>query len=325
MKKIIVLLITLVLSITLLSCAQEDPHDVYVTVYPLKYVTEEIFKGTSYTVDIVPGVTSHESSVDWSPKEIIAMTESTYLFYVGANYDQYIDQNIESIFTDRVVELIKIEDETSYVEFIPGIIHSHECEFHEDEDEHEDEDALGIDPHFWISPLKIQQIAALIYDKILLKFDDPDQLMETNYLNLLSNLQELSDDFELVISNAQKVALTSTNIYGYLRSDYAFDYLSISPGYHEEAEQFTSAEKQEIVNDAIDHSIQYIIYERFTSSPLSNAVFDEMVRLDLEPIKIEFNILQALSDDEIEGGADYITEMYNNLELLKLALGYEPE
>ena len=276
MKKIVVLLFTFIVSITLVSCAQEEPHDVYVTVYPMKYVTEEIFKGTEYTVGIVPGVTSHETSVDWSPKEIIAMTEATYLFYVGANYDQYIDQNIESIFTDRVVELIQIEDETSYIEFIPGIIHSHECDFENHDDHEAIGDTLGIDPHFWISPIKIQQVAALIYDKILEKFDDPNEIMEANYLNLLSNLQELSDDYELVMANAQKIALTSTNIYGYLRSDYGFDYLSISPGYHEEAEQFTSAEKEEVVNDAIDHSIQYIIYESNTSSPLSNSVFEKL-------------------------------------------------
>ena len=324
MKKIIVLLITLIISITLLSCTQEESHDVYVTVYPMKYVTEEIFRGTEYTVDIVPGVTSHETSVDWAPQEIISMREATYLFYVGANYDLYIDQNIESIFTDNKVELIKIEDETSYMEFIPGIIHSHECDYDETEvhSEEYDDHTLGLDPHFWISPIKIQQIAALIYDKILIKFDDPNQIMETNYHNLLSELQELSEAYELVINNATKVALTSTNIYGYLRSDYGFDSISISPGYHEEPTQFTSQEKEDIVNDAIDHNIQYIIYEMYTSSPLSNAVFDELVKLDLDPIKVEFNILQSLSDNDVSQGKNYITVMYENLELLKLALGY---
>ena len=327
MKKIIILLITLMISITLLSCTQEESHDVYVTVYPMKYVTEEIFKGTEYTVDIVPGVTSHETSVDWAPQEIISMREATYLFYIGANYDQYIDQNIESIFTDEKVELVRIEDETSYIELIQGIIHSHECDYDEPEvhDDEFDDHTLGLDPHFWISPIKIQQIAALIYDKIVIKFDDPNLIMETNYLNLLSELQELSEDYELVINNATKIALTSTNIYGYLRSDYGFDYLSISPGYHEEAEQFTSQEKEEIVNDAIDHNIQYIVYEMHTSSPLSNAVLDELVRLELNPIKVEFNILQSLSDDEVSQGHNYITVMYENLELLKLALGYQPE
>lgn len=325
MKKILTMLVALILSITLISCTQEEKYDVYVTVYPMQYVTERIFEGTDYTVGIVPGVTSHESSVDWSPQEIIAMTEATYLFYIGANYDQYIDLQIESIFTDRDVQLVKVEDETSYIEFIEGVVHHHEDEDEDHDHEDEDETTLGLDPHFWISPLKIQQVSALIYDKIVLEFEDSNDVMKDNYNSLIEDLQTLSDDFENVITNATKVAMTSTNIYGYLKHDYGFDYISISPGYHEETEQFTSQEKQEIIDEAVEHQIQYIIYEMYTSSPLSNTIFSDLEDLGYNPIKIEYNILQSLSDDDIDNGSDYISVMYQNLELLKLSLGYEGE
>ncbi len=319
MKKILMFIIAIMFSLTLSACMpDEEAHDVYVTVYPMKYVTERIFEGTGYTVGIVPGVTSHENSVDWSPKEIIAMTEATYLFYVGGNYDQYIDYQINSIFTDQDVELIKVEDETDYIHFIEGILHVHEGD-------EIDDSSLGIDPHFWISPLKVKELADLVYNKLLLKFDDPHNYMETNYLSLITELQLLSDAFEEVISNATQMIMTSTNIYGYLREDYGLEYLSISPGYHEEAEQFTSQEKEEIVSHAIENNIQYIIYEKYTSSPLSNAVFTELESLDMNPIKLEFHILQSLTDDDIEAGSDYITVMYENLELLELALGYVAE
>lgn len=323
MKKILTIIIAIIISVTLFSCSQVEQNDVYVTVYPMQFITEEIFEGTEYTVGIVPGVTSHETSIDWSPKEIIAMTEATYLFYVGAKYDQYIDLQIESIFTDRDVQLVKIEDESSYIEFIPGVIHSHECDDHDDHEN--DHGSLGIDPHFWVSPLKVQQVATLIYEKLIIEFDDPNGVMQTNYLSLIADLQELSDDYELVITNATKAAMVSTNIYGYLRSDYGFDYISISPGYHEEPEQLDTSAKEEIVTDAVKHNIQYIIYEKYTSSPLSNSVFDELNALELNPIKVEFNILQALSNDEIDLGHNYINVMYENLELLKLALGYQSE
>ncbi|XMB71628.1 zinc ABC transporter substrate-binding protein [Mycoplasmatota bacterium WC30] len=322
MKKILALILITIASLSMTSCIT-DPgsYDVYVTVYPMKFVVEEIFEGTGYTVGIVPGVTSHETSVDWSPKEIIAMTEAKYLFYVGANYDQYIEAQINSIFVSKDVELIKIEDETSYIEFINGVVHSHD----EEDIETLDASLLGVDPHFWISPLKVQQAAALIYDKLADKFDDPEDLMETNYTKLVTELQNLSDAFTEVILNATQPAMMSTNIYGYLREDYGFEYFSISPGYHEETEQFTSQEKEEIVAHALENNIKYIIYELYTTSPLSNSVFTELDDLGLEPVKLEYNILQSLSDDEIITGNDYISCMYENLELLKLALGYQSE
>jgi ABC-type Zn uptake system ZnuABC Zn-binding protein ZnuA len=58
---------------------------------------------------------------------------------------------------------------------------------------------------------------------------------------------------------------------------------------------------------------------------LSNIVFDDLERLGLDPIKVEFNILQSLSDNDISDGKDYISVMYENLELFKSALGYQAE
>lgn len=246
------------------------------------------------------------------------MTEATYLFYVGANYDQYIDYQINSIFIDKDVQLVKVEDQTDYIQFIEGVIDNHDEEIPNDS-------SLGTDPHFWVSPLKVIQITNLIYDKLVLKFDDSNFKMRNNYNKLIDDLEILSDAFQEVISNANKIAMTSTNIYGYLRDDYGFNYISISPGYHEETEQFTSQEKEEIVNHAIENNIKYIIYEKYTSSPLSNAVFDELVNLNMDPIKLEFHILQSLTDEDIANGDDYITVMYDNLELLKLALDYQEE
>lgn len=328
MKKILLMLVIIIQAVVLTGCINETvPHDIYVTVYPLKYVAEEILKDTEKTVGIVPGVTSHESSVDWSPKEIIYMTEATYLFYVGANYDYYIEYQIDSIFTNKDVELIKIEEETDYVEFIPGILHehNHDEEEHEEEDHDHDDTALGVDPHFWISPLKVLEVSALIYDKLVLAYPDLEETMTTNYNNLVDTLQQLTDDFTEAIAKLTKPLMTSTNLYGYLEHDYGLDFMPISPGYHEESEQFTSQEKQEIVDEAIYHDIKYIVYEKYTTSPLSNAVFDELVAMDLNPEKLEFHVLQSLTDDLIEQGEDYISVMYDNLELIKTAGSYLEE
>ncbi len=319
MKKIIVAIIAFFLTFSLASCfSSVESYDVFVTVYPMEFVTQELLKGTEYTVGIVPGVTSHESSVDWSPKEIIAMTEATYLFYVGANYDQYIDLQIDSIFQDKSVELVKVEDQKNYIEFIPGLVHY----FDENNKEVTVDDNLGLDPHFWMSPKKMQQVSALIHDKLSEKFTDVREIMQKNYDDLTSKLQKLSDAFDEVISKQQKPIMTATNIYGYLREDYGLDFFSISPGYHEETEQFTSQQKDAIVTEALNNSIEYIIYQKNTVSPLSNAVYTELAK-HYTVEKLQYDILQALTDEEISNGNDYITVMYDNLELLKLAVDYQ--
>ncbi len=319
------MLVVLISASISISCTDTTiAHDIYVTVYPVQYVTESILSGTPLTVGIVPGVTSHSSSVDWSPKEIIAMTKASYLFYVGANYDQYIDLQINSIFANKTVELVKIEEQTSYIQFILGVVHEHTDESNpETTTEESDTSPLGYDPHFWISPLKIQQISALIYDKLATKYTEYHTLMLANYQALVGDLQALSDEFLDVIEVSSKPMLTSTNIYGYLKSDYGLEYISISPGYHEETEQFTTQEKEEIVNEAALHDIQHVIYEKNITSPLSNSVFTALQEYyGVAPTKLEYNVLQALSDIDKSDGKDYISEMYVNLEVIKEATDY---
>ncbi len=331
MKKFLLLIMGFLTIISLSACQQELEHDIFVTVYPLQYITEQMLEGTEYTVGIVPGVISHESSVDWSPKEIIAMTQAKYLFYIGANYDYYIDHQIDSIFKNKAVELIKIEDATSYIEFIPGALHVHDHDDdhdddHDEHDEHNDDiHTLGIDPHFWISPLKVLEVSALIYDKLIAAYPDDSDAITTNYNNLTNSLQQLTDDFQASINKLTKPVMTSTNLYGYLKHDYGLQFIPISPGYHEESDQFTSAEKKEIVDEAIYHEIRYIIYERNTTSPLSNAVLDELNLLGQTAQKVEFDILQSLTIKEITEGKNYINIMYENLELIKTAGEYQGE
>ncbi len=320
MKKILIFFMT-VTSLFLLSSCSSEQHDVYVTVYPLKFLTEELFEGTDYTVGIVPGVSSHEHSAEWAPKQIIAMQEAELLFYIGANYDQYITKKL-SVFKDSNVQLIKIEDETDYIEYIPGVVDDHD----HDADEHdeptilsEDNITLGLDPHFWISPKRMLDVLDLLYDKYIAAFPSASEIIDENYTVIKSRLEELHIDFSEVISQMTKPALTSTNLYGYLRVDYGLVYISISPGYHEEPDNMISENTGIILEEITYHSINKIIYEKKRTSPASDLIYAEMVKMNIEPEKLEFDVLQLLSDTDISQNKDYITEMRENLSIIQKA------
>ena len=325
MKKIFLVLLGCFTFFFVNACNHEIiEHDVYVTVYPMQFIVEEIFKDTPLTVGIVPGVTSHESSVDWYHKEIIAMTKAGLLFYVGANYDRYIDLQIDKIFKNKDVELIKLENFPDYLTFILGVVHDHHHDDDNDDHDHEEPTSSprGYDPHFWIRPLRVLEAAELIYDQLVEKYPEYVATFATNYALLEFDLQTLSQEFATVISAQTQKILTSTNIYGYLRADYGLNYFSISPGYHEETEQFTSTEHEAIVTEATLHQIRYIIYERNITSPLSNAVFTSLQNLGHQPVKLQYDILQTLTAKERSEGKNYLSIMYSNLDLIILATGY---
>lgn len=323
MRKLLLFGFAVLLSLSVSACNNNvENQDVFVTVYPMEYVVKNLLEGTDKTVGIVPGVSSHETATDWSAKEIIAMTNADLLFYIGANYDQYIDIRID-IFEGKNVELVKFEDHPAYITFIEAMVHSHN---HEDEHDEtttaEEEHTLGIDPHFWISPFRVQQATSLIYEKLIDTYPEHEALIDANYTDVMDALQQLHDDFSEVLDNGTKPALTSTNLYGYLERDYDLNYIPISPGFHEVAESFTVEEKNEIVNEAIIHDIRHIIYEKYTNSPLSDAIFRDLEDLDKDPVKLEFHVLQMITDDNKQAGENYITIMNDNLEAFQTAIGY---
>lgn len=282
-------------------------------------MTESLFVDTDLTVGIVPGVTSHEHSAEWSPKQIIAMKDADYLFYIGANYDQYIDKKL-NVFEAADVRLIRIEDQSEYIQYIEGISHTHEHTDHDHEEETTTrESELGLDPHFWVSPKRMLDALELLYDTYIDEYTDYNDEITRNYQSLKANLEELHIDYQETISAMNKPALTSTNLYGYLKADYGFSYISISPGYHEEPDNMIADEHAELMHEIEIHNINKIIYEKKRTSPASDYIFSEMAKLDIEPVKLQFDVLQALSDDDISKGKGYISVMRDNLDVFSEA------
>jgi len=319
LKKYLIALLILLSGVTTLSCMTvTENYDVFVTVYPMQYVIGELFKDTDLTVGLVPGISAHNEAIDWSPKEIIAMMDATLLFYVGANFDTYIDNQIGQIFTDSNVELVRIEN--NLVDYVPGIVHVHEEE-PAIEAEPADEDVLGFDPHFWISPKRMLTVTLNTYELLKTTFPDDATTIETNYTALNASLVELDEDYTAILSTATKAVMTSTNLYSYLFADYGLNFIPISPGYHEETEQFTTQQKELIVNEAIEHYIEHIIFERDSSSPLSTAVMTSLISLGYPIVKLEYIVVHSLTIEDAKAGRDFLSIMYDNLAMFQIATG----
>jgi zinc transport system substrate-binding protein len=318
MKRILMAALTVVLAFVLGACAETQPtDDVYVTVYPMRYLVEEIGKGV-VTVGTIRGVTSHNEAIDWSPKDIIAMQKAKLIFYVGANYDAYIDLQFEALFADQPVELVKIEtvedrEGNLYVPYLEGEAHVHG-------EETRLTSQIGLDPHFWMSPKRMIMAARLVRDKLIAKVPGKQTQIEASYAELLQSLTELDDAFEAMIATQTKAVMTATNIYTYLHEDYGFEFFSISPGYHEETEQFTTQEKDAIVAEALAHDVRHILFEKNSSSPLSEAVLQALLSSGATVDRLEYHILHALFSDDIDSGEDYESIMETNLRLIETAI-----
>ena len=323
MKKILTLVITLLLTLTLTACNDVEQYDVYVTVYPMQYLTETI-AGDTVTVGRVPGSTVHSESYDWSSKEIITMKEATYIFYVGAHLDEYIPDNEEDIFGSGTVELVHIGDYVTYEKACYESDHHHEESDTEavtesnDEHEHDHEECdssqLVDDAHFWLDPANMIIAAEMVKDKLIEAYPENEALYNDNYTTLIADLTTLDAAYNLMSTEAVKPIITTNMLFNYWHHAYDLTIMSLIADAH--VSNTVPDDIIHFVDEAIYHDIHFILFEKYSNSPTGTAVLTELQLQDDTAEARYLHGLSTLTSDEMEAGENYLTIMYDNLAVL---------
>lgn len=320
LKKILMIFLVLFGALTLAACKPGDDEDeniVYVTVYPMQYLVEFI-AGDTVEVKIVPGGSTHGTSFDWSAKEIIDMSDSDLLFYVNGGADAYVPTNIE-VFNEGNVELVDMSTHITYNEIC--LTHSHEHEEDENEDELPttcDENSLTPDPHFWLDPVKMKQAADIVKSKLVSGFPENTELYNNNFTSLNALLEQLNTDFTAMAETATKPIMTTVRLFTYWEERYMIEILSITNDIH--SSESNPGDIIDLVAEAEYHNIEYILFEKNANSPAGDQVLEQLQLANTEASRMFLHGIGSLTTDEIENGSDYISIMYDNLEVLKDAV-----
>jgi zinc transport system substrate-binding protein len=319
MKKIAMLVTTILIVMTLSACNKslcEGDNCIYVTVYPMQYLVEEI--GGDY-VDVVrvPGSQVHSESIDWSAKEIIDMKNADILFYINGGVDTYIPEKEESVFQDSNVKLVDISDDVIYNE----VCFSHEHDHSEDHPEEPidcDENSLSEDPHFWLDPVRMMIAAAVVKNELISEFPEHESIFNDNYEILKLKLEKLDADFQVMAEESTKPIITTVMLFTYWHLRYDIEILSITTSLHT-----TESSASDIIyfaDEATLHEIHYVLFEKNTNSPAGDGVLDELLKIDETASAAYLHGLGNLTTEEIDNGLNYLSIMYDNLEVLKDAI-----
>ena len=316
MKKILLLILAIMVVMTLSACKQDDEIDeiVYVTVYPMQYLVEQI-AGDTVLVKRVPGSTVHSDSIDWTGKEMIDMVSADLLFYVNAGVDTYIENSIDSVFSDGTVTLVDVSQNITYNKVCTMPEHTHllpdvnpilAC----------DENAQQDDPHFWLDPVRMLQAAELVRDKLIVAYPENSVLYENNFTEISALLEKLHEDYQLMADEATKPIITSVMLFPYWHARYNLEIMSIVIDAHSHSSETIPGDIIVFVTAAQEHNIHEILFQKNTNSPAGTAVLLELQKVDDEAIALYLHGLGNLTAEEIEDGSTYISIMYDNLDVL---------
>lgn len=285
MKKIISLL-GLVIGIFLLTGCSDDSMDnitIYTSVYPIEYVTEEIYGTHSKVYNMYPqGIVPYDYKL--TDKQISTFADSDLIVYNGLSEEKdYMSKMLNQN------KKLKIIDATNNIEYTNGY------------------------DEIWINPSDILMIAQNVKDGLkeyvssTLINEDIDQ----NYEQLKIDISNLDAEIkEMVENSSNKNIIVQDNELTFLNK-YGLNIISLDKN--------TITDK--IYNDAKDmvntNGLSYIfVIKGHKNNDYTNKLLEEIPSLKV----IEIDPINNISTSDKNEGIDYITIMNDNIDKLKQEL-----
>lgn len=333
MKKFISLsLLVMLLSMTLLGCAQqgssavnseatgEDKLEIVTTNFPTCDFTRAVAKDkANITMLTKPGTEIH--SFDPSPSDIIKIQNADVFIYVGGEGEAWVETILESMDTTNK-EIIKLMDYVAAVE--EETVEGMEPEEHEEEaaEEHEEEgiehehEEGEYDEHIWTSPKNAILMINAISDA-LIKIDSKNyESYMQNSSNYIAQIKVVQNEIsEIVKGSVHKLMVFGDRFpFRYFADEFGLEYRAAFIGCSTETEAGAGTLSY-LIDTVKKNNITHVFYIELSNKNIARTISEqtgaEMLLL---------HSCQNISKEDFEAGATYLSLMKQNAENLKKGL-----
>uniref|UniRef100_UPI003F4C7FC2 metal ABC transporter substrate-binding protein n=1 Tax=Brachyspira catarrhinii TaxID=2528966 RepID=UPI003F4C7FC2 len=245
---------------------------VYASIYPMYDFAKKIC-GDKADVYNMTSAGSEPHDFEITSKDMANLTKANLFIYNGGGMEHWVDTVKDSI------------KELKYVETSSNI------------------DDKGVDPHFWLSPIKAKKQMENIKNA-LAEIDAVNaDYYNSNYNYYADRLDELDNHFKDVLSKIKNTNVVVTHpAFGHFCEAYSLNQVAIA---RDEADPKAMSDTISFIKN---NNVKAIFYEDFSSSKLVDSIAKETGAkiLTLNPI-------ESLSAEYIKAGGDYFSVMEDNL------------
>jgi zinc transport system substrate-binding protein len=286
-----------------------DGRSAVAAFYPLAWVTERV-AGDGFEVTNLTTAGGEPHDLELGIAETAALDEAAVVVH-QEGFQPAVDEAVANVGDAEVV------DATEAVE-LRGVEEQHEGHEEEgahsasEEEGHEGHDHGDTDPHFWLDPLLMADLADAVADT--LGEVDPDRAEDyaANAADLRADLERLDTAYTKGLAGCRRdTAVVSHDAFGYLeRYGVHFEPIAgLSPG--AEPTPADLARLQELIRE---EGVTTVFSERLASPAMARSLAGDMgvETAVLDPI-------EGLTDET--AGSDYVDLMEDNLAALQQANG----
>ncbi|UUV99083.1 High-affinity zinc uptake system binding-protein ZnuA [Vagococcus luciliae] len=308
MKRITKIILGLALIGVLAACGKESKEEqkeadtlhIVTSFYPMYDFAKKITGDEAdVTVLTEAGVEPHD--YEPSAKDLAKIQNADVFIYNSNEMETWVRDVLASIDTKKV----KVIEASQGIDLMEATE-----EEHEGEDSHNHE----LDPHVWLDPVLAKKEVETI-TKGLVEVDTPNKdVYERQSKDFIKELDKLNDAYVEATKDAtQKTFVTQHTAFSYLAKQYGLTQVAIS-GISPDQEPTPKELKN--IEDLVKKDDIKVIY---TESSASSKVAETITSATGATLS-ELNPLESLTKKEMDGGEDYLSVMYTNLDHLKLTI-----
>lgn len=270
--------------------------------YPLQWASERI-GGDLVTVSPLtkPGAEPHD--LELTPKDVARMAGSDVVVYLSG-FQPAVDEAVANEATDAGLDVAAAAD--------LGLDAADDGHADESPEEHA-EHASGQDPHFWLDPVRFEQVATAIGERFAA--EDPANAAgyRANTDALVADLRTLDAEFEAGLASCDSTELvTAHTAFAYLAQRYGLSQEGIT-GISPDAEPDAAA-----LRDLAARVEQYGVTTVYSETLVSPALAETLARETGATVAV-LDPVEGLTD--ASQGSDYLEVMRSNLQVLRQGQG----
>lgn len=281
--------------------AGDDELTVVASMYPLEHLVEQVAGDVDVEIRSLTAAGADPHAVELSPQDVAGMGSADLVVY-SAGFQPPVDEAVETQARDHALDLSTVVD----LQPFGGAEHDEHEEGHDDGHGH---DHGGLDPHFWLDPLRYATAAEAVAERMAELDPERAASYRANAAAYVAELEALDAEFTAGLADcAHHDVVTTHAAFGYLTGRYGLHQIEMT-GLSPDAEPSPHrvAEIVEIVRD-LDAGAIYA--EVIAGSALAETVARETGTqvLVLDPV-------EGITDRS--AGPDYLAVMRANLEALR--------
>ena len=253
-----------------------------------------------------PGAESH--TFEPTPEDIKTIKNSDIFIYVGGDSDEWVDDILSDIDTDKtkVIKLIDLVDAKEEVT----------TEGMESDEEEESEEEAELDEHVWTSPKNAIEIINKLKKEIINIDNDEKSNLESNANDYVNKLNDLDTEFKSIVKTAKRKEIIVGDRFPlrYFADEYGLSYYAAFPGCSEQTEA-SAKTISFLANKVKEDKTPVVLKIELSSGNIANTIAKET-----NTKVLEFNSAHNISQSDFDAGTTYVDIMTKNAEVLKEAL-----